>query len=232
MANKETKRERRESAKKQRLDAQRRAARRRRLVKVRGLSMLVIAIVAITALVIWKKNSDAAHERKVNLALNTAATAAGCDQVKGFGEQGHEHIAAPATFSYDSNPPTSGSHYNGGDGNGPANTGVHTAPIQDEIQTHNLEHGHFGIQYSPGKLKPDLLAALVDFTNKNNAWVFLAPRTAPGFSATLAFTHWTQLLNCGEGLKDDPKLVTSLAQAFYDRFPKSTQYEAAPGTPL
>jgi len=57
--------------------------------------------------------------------------------------QGQEHIAVGAThIEYNSNPPTSGPHYEG-----PAKWGVYQTELPDEQLIHNLEHGGVWISY-------------------------------------------------------------------------------------
>jgi|SRR3989344_767424 len=57
--------------------------------------------------------------------------------------QGQEHIAIGAAhIEYNSNPPTSGPHYEG-----PAKWGVSQTELPDEQLIHNLEHGGVWISY-------------------------------------------------------------------------------------
>ncbi len=60
-----------------------------------------------------------------------------------FEIQGQTHIAVGATHAvYNSNPPSSGSHYAQ-----PATWGVHDTELPDEQVIHNLEHGGVWISY-------------------------------------------------------------------------------------
>jgi len=64
-----------------------------------------------------------------------------------FPELGRQHIPFEAPFEYNSNPPSSGDHYER-----PAQTGfydVTDTPIPDNVIVHNLEHGDIWITYRP-----------------------------------------------------------------------------------
>lgn len=152
--------------------------------------------------------------------------AAGCSTPNELASAGQEHIAPPATGTYNSDPPTSGSHYSQGVPNGPGFTGVQIVAIPNEVQVHNLEHGHVGIQYDPAKLDPTVKSALEVFTKQHAEWIFMAPR--PTLSVSLAFTAWRRLSACS------PTNVTEIrayAAAFYEAF-KDHAPERIPGTPV
>jgi hypothetical protein len=62
--------------------------------------------------------------------------------------QGQQHIGkSEAHVPYNSQPPTSGPHWNIA-GEAPVAWGVYKEPIVDEAQIHNLEHGGIMIQYN------------------------------------------------------------------------------------
>ena len=242
MANKPTKRERREMAKRQKLEAQRNAVRRRRRRTIQSVVIFVVIGALVGGGIWWagkssreKTAKERAAKAKIEQSLNTDATAVGCGAVSKPSNTGREHIEPPALGTYSSNPPTSGAHYNKGAPNGPAFTGMNPAPIPNEIQAHNMEHGHVGIQYNATKIPAQIGAALQTFTQAHSDWVFMAPREAnaepkPGFTATIAFTGWEHIVTCGSGMKDDPAGFTKLATAFYDAY-HNTGPEHLPGQP-
>jgi hypothetical protein len=94
--------------------------------------------------------------------------------------QGQKHIAIGAQHEkYNSNPPSSGSHYINA-----APWGIKPVELPDETLIHNLEHGGIEIAY-----KPDLPQAQVDQLKKivtalppsskfNETKIVLAPRAA------------------------------------------------------
>ena len=65
-------------------------------------------------------------------------------------EMGREHIAVGISHTpYNSNPPTSGSHYAD-----TANWGIHEGTIPDEYLIHNLEHGGVVVHYKCPEPQP------------------------------------------------------------------------------
>jgi hypothetical protein len=218
-----TKTERREAAKKARIEAQRRAQKAKRMRY--GYGALGVALVGglIAALVLSSGTST-----KLNLTkLNSLASAAGCSSLITVPDQGRQHIQPPATFNYNSNPPTSGSHYNL-PGTAPALTGIHTAPIQDEDQVHNLEHGHIGIQYGTS-ISASVRDALETFTRDHDTWVFMAPRPQLPAGTQLAFTRWDNKITCAS--PTDSNAVVALAKEFVSDFEGLGPEGALPGTP-
>src|ERR1700758_329518 len=85
---------------------------------------------------------------------------------------------------YTSDPPTSGPHL-------PyiAPWGVHTRPIQRELQVHNLEDGGVIVQYNCEC--PELVAKLRDIVEQYDKQVILAPY--PEMKSPIALTAWTRI---------------------------------------
>lgn len=103
-------------------------------------------------------------------------------------DQGNQHVqtAGEPHVPYNSKPPTSGPHL-------PylAPWGVHTEPIQNELQVHNLEDGGVLVQYNcPGGC-PELVEKLKAIVQKYDHQVILAPY--PGMQQRIALTAWTRL---------------------------------------
>jgi len=70
---------------------------------------------------------------------------------KTFPNLGQKHIPEGERVTYNSNPPTSGSHYQV-----PAAWGIYSLkPPVDERLVHNLEHGGIIISYNPDLLKSE-----------------------------------------------------------------------------
>ena len=101
-------------------------------------------------------------------------------------DQGNRHLqsAADPHEPYNSNPPTSGPHL-------PyiAPWGVHSRPIQRELQVHNLEDGGVLVQYNCEC--PELAAKLRDAVQQYDKYVILAPY--PQMESTIALTAWTRI---------------------------------------
>ena len=103
-----------------------------------------------------------------------------------FADLGNEHIqtASDPHTAYNSEPPTSGPHL-------PyiAPWGIHTRPIPNELQVHNLEDGGVVVQYNCECR--DLVAKLKAIVDKYDHQVILAPY--PGMKPKIALTAWTRL---------------------------------------
>lgn len=103
-------------------------------------------------------------------------------------DQGNAHIqmATEPHPPYNSDPPTSGPHL-------PyiAPWGIHTEPIQPELQVHNLEDGGVVVQYRCATPCPDLAEQLARIVRRYGTQVILAPY--PGMRTRIALTAWTRL---------------------------------------
>ena len=100
---------------------------------------------------------------------------------------GNAHINSPARYDgYNSTPPTSGPHYGQ-----LTQWGVHDAPIQNELQVHNLEDGGVGVQYNCPDDCPELVAQLEEIAGQYPDRVFMAPY--PDMEHTIALTAWTRI---------------------------------------
>lgn len=99
---------------------------------------------------------------------------------------GNEHIVYPQTAVYNSTPPTSGPHYVD-----LARWGIHTQPIPNELQVHNLEDGGVMVQYSCPEGCPELIDALAGIVARYDTQVILAPY--PDMDARIALTAWGRL---------------------------------------
>lgn len=96
----------------------------------------------------------------------------------------HLQTASDPHVPYNSEPPTSGPHLGY-----IAPWGVHTRPIPNELQVHNLEDGGVMVQYNC--TCPDLVDKLLGVVNRYDKFVILAPY--PGMKTQIALTAWTRL---------------------------------------
>lgn len=103
-----------------------------------------------------------------------------------FPDQGNLHVQTLTDphEPYNSTPPTSGPHL-------PyiAPWGIHTRPIPNELQVHNLEDGGVVIQYNCDC--PDVVSKLSDIVRRYPTQVVLAPY--PTMPSRIALTAWTRL---------------------------------------
>ena len=100
-------------------------------------------------------------------------------------DQGNRHVQNGEPHeSYNTDPPTSGPHL-------PyiAPWGVHTRPVQLELQVHNLEDGGVVVQYNCEC--PDLAEQLTKIVQSYDKQVILAPY--PSMKTRIALTAWTRI---------------------------------------
>ena len=96
-----------------------------------------------------------------------------------------DHIPNATNYDqYNSIPPTSGPHWDA-----PAPWGVSTAPVPNERQVHNLEHGGVLIQYKTDDAA--LISQLEKFAGKQGAYpCYLLVAPYPTMTYTIAVTAW------------------------------------------
>jgi hypothetical protein len=133
------------------------------------VGVLAVVVVVVAALVGW-------------FAYRAAADLPG-EKLPDLGNL-HIQTASDPHAPYNSEPPTSGPHL-------PyiAPWGVHTRPIPNELQVHNLEDGGVMIQYSC--TCPELVDKLRGIVGRYDKFVVLAPY--PGMKTRIALTAWTRL---------------------------------------
>jgi len=200
----DTKRERRDEAKKRRLEEIRRRQRKARMRKVMSLAVVALAIVGLGAGIFVARASS--NRKKADLAA--AARQGGCTSVKSFSNEGQNHVTPPAKVDYKTNPPTSGNHYPS-----PANTGFPSPTPPDEALVHNMEHGHVIFWFKPD-LDPALLTQLQDIVKKDPTRLILVPRD--NMDAKLVFTAWRHMQSC-----PTPTTATAIvAEKFADVYKK------------
>lgn len=152
--------------------------------------------------------------------LNRLATAAGCSPIKKNSNEGSTHVNPPQSVTYRTNPPTSGNHYPT-----TAETGIHVSPVQNEIQVHNLEHGHILVQYQQS-LDRTILDALYAAVKTDPQWLLVAP--SPSIPAQLTVSAWEHSQICNA--PTTPEAVVAALNGFVDAH-KDNGPESLEGTP-
>ncbi len=206
-----------------------RAARAKRLQYVIGGALAVGIVAAVVVALLASggddssspdgpttANASAKLPEPAILDEKEAAAAAGCEvtQVPNEG-RGHEE----KTFTqddYDSNPPTSGTHFPSWAQDGiyePANT-----PQLGEL-VHTLEHGRIDVQYKPGT-DPELVGQLEAFLGENQGYHMLLFENQTGMKEQIVATAWDFKLTCPD---PGPKMWDALRtfrDAHIDRGPE------------
>jgi hypothetical protein len=213
-----TKRERRDDAKRRRLEELRRRQRQARLRKMAMAGVAGLVIAGIVALFLLLGDENSAQS-------NRLAAAAGCEPVENPRILTSTHINPPDRETFNTNPPTSGRHYNAA-GVGPLTTGIHRAAVQYEGSVHNIEHGHIVIYYKES-VGPAIATILAEVVRSDPEWIMLAP-AQPDMPAQVAFTAWGHLQQCNtpneQGLK-------AAADDFVERFRNKGPEPNRPGSP-
>lgn len=128
------------------------------------------------------------------------------------------HIADNVAYDqYNSVPPTSGPHWAS-----PAPWGVQAAPLPNERQVHNLEHGGIMVQYKSSDQA--LIKQLEEFAKKQpNYPCYLIVAPYPAMDFTIAVTAW--------GVRDTMQAFDEAKlQAFLDAY-RNRGPEKVPCTP-
>ncbi|NJL37521.1 MAG: DUF3105 domain-containing protein [Leptolyngbyaceae cyanobacterium RM2_2_4] len=102
---------------------------------------------------------------------------------------GQEHIPEGQQVDYNSNPPTSGPHYEEW-----ARWGIYNQAPQDEQLVHNLEHGGIIISYHPDLIEVEDLEQIREQAQELSAInprIIVTPRTE--MSQAIALTAWGYL---------------------------------------
>ena len=125
--------------------------------------------------------------------------------------QGREHVQPGEPHPpYNTSPPTSGWHFQN-----PAKWGVHTEPIQEEIQIHNLEHGGIVIQYNCPQGCRDVVDQLQKIVGQYQTKVILAPY--PKMQTKIAVTAWGRIDTMDQV---DEARIKRFISAFINRGPE------------
>lgn len=103
-----------------------------------------------------------------------------------FAIQGREHIPVGSEHpEYNSNPPTSGSHYAQ-----PTNWGVYQEELEDGNVIHSMEHGGIWISYQPS-IDDETKEKLEAIGKKYSGSVVVSPRSAN--DSLIALASWGRL---------------------------------------
>ncbi|HEX9313606.1 MAG TPA: DUF3105 domain-containing protein [Actinomycetota bacterium] len=216
----QTKAQRKQEARRERLEIQRRMARTRRTRWI-AVAVAVLLVAAAATYYVLRPRPEVQDPQELLAAAPQAAKAAGCTDVSDVGPYQPEsadrvHIGVqggPATMpplsTYPSVPPASGPH-----NPVPWSRGVNSTPPPIDQVIHSLEHGAAVVWYAPD-VSGEELAKIQDFYGdpSHGPKVIVAPYdypdqgregTLPG-GATMALVAWHHVETCSS---------VSLAAAF------------------
>lgn len=189
----------------QALQAQQKAAERRKNVTVYGTVLLLAAAVAaaVTFVIVDEVRQDAAL---------TAAAEAPIEGVQTFEDLSRNHTESPV--DYPQIPGAGGDH-------APVwiNCGVYTEPVNETLAVHALEHGAVWISYG-SNLDPEAVQSLTELVG-DRSHVLLSPQD--GQENAVTATAWGTQLTVEDA--EDPRLQTFLTK--YVQGPQTPE----PGAP-
>lgn len=123
-----------------------------------------------------------------------------------------DHIAQGTQGSgYNSNPPSSGPHWQG-----PAKNGFYDSALPDEQLIHNLEHGHIWIAYKPD-VGDEIKNKLKEIVQKEDWKLVVASREVN--DTKIAFVAWGRVLKMDE---PDYAKAEDFIRTYRNRGPEKT----------
>jgi Protein of unknown function (DUF3105) len=181
-------REQKEALRREREERERKAReeqQRKRMVGFGAAGLLVVAaIVALVVVAAGGNGGGGADEQAAEVLpdggsvpeqqefdLAAAARAAGCELRSRRASDRTHTTTLDTVINYESNPPTSGRHYQL-----PAQDGAYGEAPQDEELVHTLEHGRVVVWFKPS-LSEDQRADLKAFFDEDDYQVVLVPRS-------------------------------------------------------
>lgn len=130
-------------------------------------------------------------------------------------DMGRDHVPDGTIVEYNSNPPTSGPHYEEW-----SKTGVYEEELPDGNLIHSLEHGYVIISYNcpQGPDCDELIRKLPELAKRKKLWkLIIVPR--PTLDAKIALTAWTRIDKLSE--YNEARIVAFI-DAFRDKGPEKT----------
>ena len=125
---------------------------------------------------------------------------------------GREHITqGTAVSTYNSNPPSSGSHWPS-----PAKNGIYDTQLADEQLIHDLEHGYIWISYK-SDVSDDVKGELKKIVNDDNWKIVLGPRDKN--ETMIALVAWGRVLKLDT---PDYDKIRDFIKTYRNRGPEKT----------
>ena len=144
-----------------------------------------------------------------------------------FKIEGRSHVpVGTKVANYNSNPPSSGDHWDQ-----PAKNGIYDNRLPDEQLVHNLEHGYVWVSYIPKVQKPEATEGaqikqslsdedkkmLEELVKGDNWKIVMEPREAN--DSTIALVSWGRVLKMDSFNLD---LAREFIKTYRDRGPEKT----------
>lgn len=132
------------------------------------------------------------------------------DAVETFPDLGTTHVSPGEPIAYNSDPPTSGPHF---DTTPPC--GIYRQPVPDGGVLHSMEHGAVVVHYDP-ELPEDAIVEMEEIARRLRGELIVVPR--PGIEAPVVLASWRRLLSL-ESVSED--VVTAFLREYGNRSPEA-----------
>jgi len=110
--------------------------------------------------------------------------------VEEFPSEGAAHVSSDTQVDYDTDPPTSGPHYNQW-----ADPGYYAEPVPAGDLVHSLEHGNVVVYYDPAALTPEAEESLRAFAQAHtDQWAAVIVVPNPDAESPYVLTAWRTML--------------------------------------
>ncbi len=131
-----------------------------------------------------------------------------CGPITNPPDEGRAHLVPGETPTYQSNPPSSGTH-----NPNPLPAGVYSTPVDVTMEVHSEEHGYIIIHYNG--ISQGEIQALQQIVERDPRKMILSPY--PSMSYKVSLTAWDHQQVCN-GV--NPQAITSFVALFRDKGPE------------
>jgi hypothetical protein len=135
-----------------------------------------------------------------------------CSEIRRVTLDPAQHVEEGTKISYRTIPPTSGRHYPRW-----VTPGTYSDPIPNEIQVHNLEHGHVLVQYRD--LSIEEIQRITARVIADPFMMVLAPK--PDMDWKLALTSWGKIQICSAVPPDVDEVIRTFVEKNRNKAPES-----------
>jgi hypothetical protein len=195
-------------AEERRRKEQQRHARRRNLVTFGIVGLVAVVVVALIV------NERRAESGPVGVGEGEA----NCTDIERFEPESAQHVDDGTDVQYETNPPTSGNHYDA-----TAEPGFYDvasgAQLPEERLVHNLEHGQIVFWYDPNneEVQDELDRLIVNQPTKYSLTLVAVPRSDIQAPTGFTMTAWGAMQACEEVSED---VINEFRAEFQGRGPE------------
>jgi Protein of unknown function (DUF3105) len=180
---------------------QERAARQRQLIYV-GVGVVALLVIVFAASKLLAQPTTA-------VASADSASAATCSAIQSPSDEGRAHLVPGQTPTYQSNPPSSGTH-----NPIPLPAGIYDSPVDVTMEVHSEEHGYIIVHYNG--ISQGEINQLKQIVSSDPRKLILSPY--PNMPYKVSLTAWDHLQTCA-GV--NRQAISNFVAEFRDRGPEN-----------